>query len=162
MSRRMTKPTKWFVLPAMSQISLGFRPVWSVFAVRLKKHWVFSYPLSAQRRLWSDLADAKTDLSLCWAHRSFCWFCRAQAHMSWINTYFVYIMFGYSRKKGFVFTQESNFNLKLRSRKEVFQNHLQASVRNLWNDSLSVKGHVCRLIDLPDWGFQNIAFPKNS
>ena len=30
-----------------------------------------------QRRLWSDWADAKDDLSLRWAHRSFCFFCRA-------------------------------------------------------------------------------------
>ena len=37
-----------------------------VFAVRMKKAWVLSYPLSAQRRLGSDWADA--------AH-SFCWFC---------------------------------------------------------------------------------------
>ena len=29
-----------------------------VFAVRMKKAWVLSYPLSAQRRLWSDWADA--------------------------------------------------------------------------------------------------------
>ena len=36
-----------------------------VFAVRMKKAWVLSYPLSAQRRLWSDWA---TDLSLTWAH----------------------------------------------------------------------------------------------
>ena len=28
---------------------------------------------------WSDWADAQTDLSLRWAHRSFCWFCRAVA-----------------------------------------------------------------------------------
>ena len=28
-----------------------------VFAVRMKKAWVLSYPLSAQRRLWSDWAD---------------------------------------------------------------------------------------------------------
>ena len=33
-----------------------------VFAVRMKKAWVLSYPLSAQRRLWSDWA------SLRWAH----------------------------------------------------------------------------------------------
>ena len=32
-----------------------------VFAVRMKKHWVLSYPLSAQRRLWSDWADASED-----------------------------------------------------------------------------------------------------
>ena len=34
-----------------------------VFAVRMKKAWVLSYSLSAQRRLWSDLADAQVDLS---------------------------------------------------------------------------------------------------
>ena len=30
-----------------------------VFAVRMKEAWVLSHPLSAQRRLWSDWADAK-------------------------------------------------------------------------------------------------------
>ena len=39
-----------------------------VFAVRMKKAWTLSYPLSAQRRLWSDWADAQADLSLRWAH----------------------------------------------------------------------------------------------
>ena len=39
-----------------------------VFAVRMKKLWVHSYPLSTQRRLWSDWADAQADLSLRWAH----------------------------------------------------------------------------------------------
>ena len=29
------------------QISLGIRPVWSVFALRMKKDWVLIYPLSA-------------------------------------------------------------------------------------------------------------------
>ena len=42
-----------------------------VFAVRMRKAWVFSYPLSAQRRLWSDWADAQADLSLRWAHSHF-------------------------------------------------------------------------------------------
>ena len=50
-------------------------------AFHLKKAWVLSYPLSAQWRLWSDLADAQDDQSLCWAHRSLCWFCRAEAHL---------------------------------------------------------------------------------
>ena len=59
------------VCPAKTQISLGIRPVWSVFAVRMKKAWVLSYPLSAQRRLWSDWADAQADLSLRWAHTHF-------------------------------------------------------------------------------------------
>ena len=42
-----------------------------VFAVRMKIAWVHSYPLSAQRRLWSDWADAQADLSLRWAHTHF-------------------------------------------------------------------------------------------
>ena len=52
-----------------------------VFAVHMKKAWVLSYSLRAQRRLWSDWADAQADLSLPWAHMSFCWFCRALAEM---------------------------------------------------------------------------------
>ena len=42
-----------------------------VFAVRMKKASVLSYPLSAQRRLWSNWADAQADLSLRWAHSHF-------------------------------------------------------------------------------------------
>ena len=45
-SRRITKPTKWQVRPANTQISLGICPVWSVFTVCMKKawatHWVHS------------------------------------------------------------------------------------------------------------------------
>ena len=37
-----------------------------VSVVRLKQNWVLSYPLSAQRRLWSDWADAQADLRLIW------------------------------------------------------------------------------------------------
>ena len=37
--------------PAKTQISLGIRPVWSVFAVSMKKAWTLSYPLNAQPRL---------------------------------------------------------------------------------------------------------------
>ena len=65
---RHDKTNKMNVHPAKTQISLGIRPVWSVFAVRIKKAWVLSYPLSAQRRLWSDWADALADLSLRRAH----------------------------------------------------------------------------------------------
>ena len=28
-----------------------------------------------------DARDAQSDLSLRWAHRSFCWFCHAAAHI---------------------------------------------------------------------------------
>ena len=50
-----------------------------VSAVRLKQNWVLNYPLSAQRRLCSDLADAQADLSFRWAQKSFCWFCHEVA-----------------------------------------------------------------------------------
>ena len=42
-----------------------------VFTVWMKKASVLSYPLSAQRRLWSDWADAQADLSLCCVHNHF-------------------------------------------------------------------------------------------
>ena len=42
-----------------------------VFADRTKKVWLLNYPLSAQRRLWSDWPDAQADLSLRWAHNHF-------------------------------------------------------------------------------------------
>ena len=54
-----------------------------VFAVRMKKAWVFSYPLSAQQRLRSDWADAQADLSLCWVHSHFVGFV-----MSWLKSCF--------------------------------------------------------------------------
>ena len=57
-----------------------------VFTVRMKKLWVLSYPLIAQQRLWSDLADAQADLSLRWAHMPLCWFCHAAAHITIIVT----------------------------------------------------------------------------
>ena len=60
-----------------------------VFAVGMKKAWVLIYPLSAQRRLWSDWADAQADLSLRWAHTHF-----VGIVMSWLicikNFYAVY------------------------------------------------------------------------
>ena len=45
-----------------------------VFAVRMKKTWVLSEPLSAQRRLWSEWAHAQADLSHLWAHTYFAGF----------------------------------------------------------------------------------------
>ena len=52
-----------------------------------KKAWVLSYPLSAQRRLWSDLADAQADLhSEDWSD-----WADAQADLSirWAHSHFV-------------------------------------------------------------------------
>ena len=73
LSRLMTKPTKWHVCPVKTQISLGMHPVWSVFAVRMKKAWVLSYPLSAQQRLW---CPGWSESSL--GAQSFCWFVMRQ------------------------------------------------------------------------------------
>ena len=77
----MTKLTKWHVLPAKTQISLGIRPVWSVSS--LCTQWVakdLSF-LHADSEDWSDWAEAQADLSLRWAHMPFCWFCPEAAHM---------------------------------------------------------------------------------
>ena len=71
MSRLMTKPTKWHERQQKTPISLGIHLVWSVFSVRMKKAWVLSYPLSTQRRHWSD-SDWQ-------AHMPFCWFCHEPA-----------------------------------------------------------------------------------
>ena len=59
----MTKPTKWHARPAKTQIRVS--------AVRMKKPWILSYPLSAQRRLWSDWADVQVDMSLRLVHSHF-------------------------------------------------------------------------------------------
>ena len=44
----------------------------------MKKSQVLSYPLSAQRRLWSDWADAQADLSHRWVHSHFVGFVMPQ------------------------------------------------------------------------------------
>ena len=51
----------------------------------MKKAWVLSYPLSAQRRLWSDWANAQADLSICWAHRHFVGFV-----MRWLIFHYIF------------------------------------------------------------------------
>ena len=75
-----TKPTKWPVRPAKTQISLGIGPVWSESSLSawrnlgsLATHWTHSED-------WLDWVVAQADLSLHWVHRLFCWFCCAQAH----------------------------------------------------------------------------------
>ena len=63
------------------QISLGIHPAWSESSPCT--HWVAKGPrfLHADSKDWSDWADAQADLSLCWAHRSFCWFCQTAAQI---------------------------------------------------------------------------------
>ena len=52
-----------------------------VFVVHIKKPWALSYPLSIQRRLWSDWADAQADLESSLGAQSLCWFCHEAAHI---------------------------------------------------------------------------------
>ena len=76
------KTNKMTVAPSEDSDKPGHLPSLSwVFTVHMKKPWVLSYPLSAQWRLWSDWVDTQADLSLCWAHMSFCRFCHAAAHL---------------------------------------------------------------------------------
>ena len=53
-----------------------------VFTACMKKHWVLSYVMSTQWRLWSDWADAQADLSLRWAHSRF-------VALSWGNSMWI-------------------------------------------------------------------------
>ena len=75
------KTNKMTCAPVKTQISLGIRPVWSESLLStwrnigsLTTYWV-------QSEHWSDWADAQVDLSLCWVHMSFYWFCHAAAHI---------------------------------------------------------------------------------
>ena len=85
-SRFMTKPTKWSLLPAKTQISLDIHPVWSQSSMCAQ--WVGKDPSFFH-------ADVQADLSLRWAHMLFCWFCHEAAHISqyllffflWCNVY---------------------------------------------------------------------------
>ena len=81
-SRLMTKPTKWYVRPVKTQISLGICPVWSESSQCAQ--WVAEDPifLHADSKNWSDWVDALTDPSLRWAQRSFCWFCHEAAQFT--------------------------------------------------------------------------------
>ena len=58
-----------------------------VFAVCMKKHWVFSYTLSAQQKLWSDWADAQAAIESSLGTHSFCWFCHVAAQLYNVHVY---------------------------------------------------------------------------
>ena len=65
-NRNVRKRTLRHVNPTKAQISRYIR----VFVVRMKKLCILGYPKCAQRRFWSDCANAQTDLNLRWAHMS--------------------------------------------------------------------------------------------
>ena len=90
-TRPHDKTNKMACAPSEDSDHPSIRPVWSE-SLLLHEAWVLGYPLSAQRRLWSDWADAQADRSLGWA-QSCCWFCHDAAHilinMDWNKNYMV-------------------------------------------------------------------------
>ena len=100
-----------------------------VFAVRMKKALVLSYPLSAQQRLWSDWADTQTDLRHRWAHSHF-------VGLSWGGSIFCCMLIHFQNEIlnllstlmniwSLYFTFVSSFSLKV-----MF--HLIWREKNLW------------------------------
>ena len=85
------KTNKVTVRSAKTQINLGIRPVWSVFALRMKKVWVLGYPLSAQRRsdqtgwmprlIWVFAWRTVTSLILSWGGSYSCAHFSANIHV---------------------------------------------------------------------------------
>ena len=67
----MTKPTKWHVGPAKTQISQGIGPVWSESLLSTWRKLGFLATHWAHSEDWSDWVDAKADLSLRWARSHF-------------------------------------------------------------------------------------------
>ena len=80
MSRDMTRPTKWHVLPVKTQISLSIRPVWSEYSLSAWRKLGFLATHWAHSEDWSDCAVAQVDLSSLGA-QPFCWFCHVVAHV---------------------------------------------------------------------------------
>ena len=81
LSRRlMTKPTKWLCAQrrlrsawASTQSDQSLLSTWRKLG-SLATHWAHSED-------WSDWTDVQADLSLRWAHISFCLFCHEAAHL---------------------------------------------------------------------------------
>ena len=98
-----------------------------VFAVRMKKPWVLSYYLSAQRRLWLDWTDAQAiRLGGCpgWSEsslgaHSLCWFCQDCQLNSYSYISTVWNKNHYSRCHT-ILDEETNESLLHVARKPVF------------------------------------------
>ena len=103
------------------------------FAVRIKKAWVLSYPLRAQRRLWSDWADAQAELSLRWAHMPFCWFCHVAAEFC----------FNYFKPCGYLRSESPGQHCFGNHEQEKLLFHFTAHCVAAWSRCTPVqKGHV--------------------
>ena len=75
----------------------------------MRNAWVLSYPLSAQRRLWSDWADAQADLSLRWANSHFVGFVVSRL----ILCYWSILMFNIVNDKPSIRTTLKKYCLKV-------------------------------------------------
>ena len=81
-SHLMTKPTKWPLRPAKTQISLGIRLVWSNSSQCAQ--WVAEDPMFLHADSEdSDQTGRMSRLICVFAERNghFCWFCHAAAHV---------------------------------------------------------------------------------
>ena len=94
----MTKPTKWHVRPAKTQISLGIRPDWSESSLSawrrlgsLATHWVHSEDSDQTgqmpRLVWVFAGRTVILLVLSW-ESSFSWFLLVTRTMNWKNDQF--------------------------------------------------------------------------
>ena len=63
-------------------ISLGIHPVWSESSLSACRR-----SLGSLATHWTQSEDAQADLSLRWAHMSFCWFCHAAAQMKMLQSF---------------------------------------------------------------------------
>ena len=81
MSHFMTKPTKWHVRPAKTQINLGIRPVWSESS--LCAQWVAQGPrfLHATGKTLIRLGGCPVWSESLLGAQSFCWFWREVAQI---------------------------------------------------------------------------------
>ena len=85
-----------------------------VLAVRMKMHWILSYPKSAQLRCWSDWAVTQADLSLHWAHKLFCWFRCARAQMCLRNDSIWHWAASWQNQQNGMCTQQRQISLGIR------------------------------------------------
>ena len=102
----LTKPTKWFVRPAKTQISLGIRQSDQSQRCSPETKLGPKLPIERQRRRWSDWVDAQADLSLRWAQKSFCWVCHEVAQNASSSS--LYMQHIYISSHFFTFRTEPN------------------------------------------------------
>ena len=118
-----------------------------VFAVRMKKAWGLSYPLSPQQRFWSDWADAQAYLSLRWAHTHFVGFVTRQ-FISTLHVTESYISILLRRHSGITILSQ----LLLMSKPLRCPSHTNADKQQLEGQE---RTSITNLIQQNDcWGFQ--------